>query len=81
MHKQAAKKSFRDSLNIHPGKYVPENTKIRLNETPQMEASENLINLNKLQKHLSFEKRLSEYDGKINVIPFNWGEPQGRELI
>lgn len=31
-------------------------------------------------QHKSFEERLREYDGKISVCAFDWGEPQGREI-
>lgn len=31
--------------------------------------------------HRTFEERLAEYDGKISVYDFNWGEPEGRELL
>ena len=36
---------------------------------------------NKIFQHKSFEKRLSEYNGKISVGDFDWGEPLGKELI
>ena len=26
-----------------------------------------------------FEERLEEYDGKISICDFDWGEPVGRE--
>lgn len=36
---------------------------------------------NKIFQHKSFEKRLSEYNGKISVGDFDWGEPRGKELL
>ena len=39
------------------------------------------IVLKKTFKHKSFEERLAEYDGKISVGDFDWGEPMGKELI
>ena len=39
------------------------------------------IVLKKTFKHKSFEERLSEYNGKISVGNFDWGEPMGKELI
>ena len=29
--------------------------------------------------HKTFEERLEEYGGKIDVCDFDWGEPVGRE--
>lgn len=31
--------------------------------------------------HKSFEDRLKEYNGKISVCDFDWGEPLGREML
>ena len=36
---------------------------------------------NKILQHKSFEERLAEYNGKISVGDFDWGEPLGKELI
>ena len=36
---------------------------------------------NKIFQHKSFEKRLSEYNGKISVGDFDWGEPMGKEFL
>lgn len=81
MQEQTAVKAWGNSLAIRLNKYVLEIAKIQLNDVLQVEASENMIVLRKVQKHRSFEERLSEYDGKIDVVPFDWGEPHGRELI
>ena len=32
-------------------------------------------------RHKSFEERLAEYDGQIDLYEFDWGKPQGREMI
>lgn len=32
-------------------------------------------------KHRSFEERLKEYDGKITVGSYDWGNPKGREML
>ena len=39
------------------------------------------IVLRKQFRHKSFEERLAEYDGKISVCDFDWGEPVGREVL
>ena len=33
------------------------------------------------KKHKTFEERRAEYDGKINVHEFDWGEPVGKEKL
>ena len=47
----------------------------------QIEASENVIILRKVFRHKTFEDRLAEYDGIIEVQNFDWGEPAGREML
>ncbi len=32
-------------------------------------------------EHKSFEYRLKEYNGKISVCDFDWGDSQGKEMI
>ena len=39
------------------------------------------IVLRKQFRHKSFEERLAEYNGKISVCDFDWGEPVGREIL
>ena len=39
------------------------------------------IVLKKTFKHKSFEERLAEYNGKISVGEFDWGDPVGKELV
>ena len=31
--------------------------------------------------HKSFEERLAEYDNKISIVEFDWGEPKGVEFF
>ena len=35
----------------------------------------------KIFPHKSFEERLAEYNGKISVGDFDWGEPRGKEFL
>ena len=35
----------------------------------------------KTLSHKSFEERLLEYNGKISICEFDWGEPKGREFF
>ena len=34
-----------------------------------------------LFEHKTFEERLAEYDGRIELYEYDWGEPVGRELL
>ena len=36
---------------------------------------------NKILQHKSFEEHLVEYNGKISVGYFDWGEPRGKEFL
>lgn len=31
--------------------------------------------------HKTFEDRLAEYNNRISVCRFDWGEPKGREIL
>lgn len=37
--------------------------------------------MKKKSVHKTFKERLSEYNGKISVCDFDWGEPAGREIL
>ena len=39
------------------------------------------IELEQSFTHKSFEERLLEYNGKISICEFDWGEPKGREMF
>ncbi|MBP5564820.1 MAG: hypothetical protein J6X45_03765 [Lachnospiraceae bacterium] len=39
------------------------------------------IELEQSFTHKSFEERLLEYNGKISICEFDWGEPKGREFF
>ncbi len=32
-------------------------------------------------RHKTFEKRMEEYDNRISICDFDWGELQGREIL
>ena len=36
---------------------------------------------NAIFEHKSFGERLKEYDGEIEVYEFDWGKPEGREIL
>ena len=69
------------SYRVEEGKTILEAAKINLEDILQVETSENMIILKKIQKHKTFEERLAEYNGEISICDFDWGDPLGKELI
>ena len=47
----------------------------------QIRVENDMIVLKKNFRHKTFEERLAEYDGKITVADFDYGEPVGKEII
>ena len=78
---QSTVKPWGNSQGIRLSKSVLEEAGIQVNDTIQIEVRENTIILKKVFKHRTFEERLAEYDGKMDVQSFDWGEPEGREMF
>ena len=81
MISQTTVKAWGNSQGIRLRKSVLAQANIEINDTVQIEASENVIILRKVFRHKTFEDRLAEYDGIIEVQNFDWGEPAGREML
>ncbi|MBQ8986925.1 MAG: AbrB/MazE/SpoVT family DNA-binding domain-containing protein [Lachnospiraceae bacterium] len=81
MTSQSTIKPWGNSQGIRLSKSVLEQANIDVNDTVQIEVSENVIILRKVFRHRTFEERLAEYDGKMDVQDFDWGEPAGREML
>ena len=81
MTEQVIVRSWGNGQGIRLSKKTLKAAGIRLNEMLQVEVCENTIILKKPFRHKSFEERLSEYNGEINTIDFDWGEPLGKELL
>jgi antitoxin MazE len=47
----------------------------------QLDIKNYAIILRKAFKHRTFEDRLADFNGEINVSDFDWGEPVGKELL
>ena len=47
----------------------------------EIEVLDGEIRIRKPFTHKSFEERLAAYEGKIDVCSFDWGEPEGREML
>ena len=81
MTEQTVVRAWGNSQGIRLSKKILEKAKIGLDDLLQVEVSENTIILKKAFRHKSFEDRLADYDGKIDVLDFDWGEPRGKELV
>lgn len=81
MTEQTVVRAWGNSQGIRLSKKILEKAKIGLDDLLQVEVSENTIILKKAFRHKSFEERLADYDGKIDVLDFDWGEPRGKELV
>ena len=81
MPNQTIVRPWGNSQGIRLNKTILEAAKINLEDILQVETSENMIILKKIQKHKTFEERLAEYNGEISICDFDWGDPLGKQLI
>ena len=81
MSEQVMIRPWGNSQGIRIPKSILEKLNISISDTLQLDVRDDAIVLKKAFKHKSFEERLAEYDGKISVEDFDWGEPMGKELI
>ena len=78
MPNQTIVRPWGNSQGIRLNKTILEAAKINLEDILQVETSENMIILKKIQKHKTFEERLAEYNGEISICDFDWGDPLGK---
>ena len=52
-----------------------------ISDALELEICENELRIRKPFVHKTFEERLAEYDGKIEICDFDWGEPTGKEML
>ena len=50
-------------------------------DTHDFETKNDEIIVRRVFRHKTFEERLDDYDNKITVCDFDWGEPMGKELL
>lgn len=58
-----------------------EQLNINVSDILQIEVQNNAIVLRKAFKHKPFDERVAEYGGETSVCDFDWGEPQGEEIV
>ena len=81
MGEQVTVRPWGNSQGIRIPKNILEKLNIGISDTLQIEIEDDAIVLKKTFKHKTFEERVAEYDGKISVCDFDWGEPVGKELL
>ena len=81
MSEQVTVRPWGNSQGIRIPKNILEKLNIGISDTLQIEIEDDAIVLKKTFKHKTFEERVAEYDGKISVYDFDWGEPVGKELL
>jgi len=78
---EVAVRSWGNSLGIRIPKDLRNRFQICASDVLEYEVKEDVIIFRKQIQHKSFEKRLEEYGGKISVLEYDWGEPEGREML
>ena len=78
---QVAIRSWGNSQGIRIPKDILDRMDLKVSDVLNIEVEDDTIVLKKQFVHKSFEERLADYDGKISVCDFEWGEPVGREIL
>ena len=81
MEYQVSIRQWGNSLGIRLPKAILTKANIKEDDVMLIKAENEMLVLRKAFRHKTFEERLSEYGGKISVCDFNWGEPEGREIM
>ncbi len=76
-----AVRKWGNSLGIRLPQTVLKKLDIQLSDELTIEVESGALVLRKRFKHKSFEERVAEYDGKIDIVDYDWGEPEGREML
>lgn len=78
---QVALRAWGNSQGIRIPKNIIERLDLKVSDVLNIEIENDAIVLRKQFVHKSFEDRLKEYNGKITVSEYDWGEPKGREML
>lgn len=81
MREQCAVRQWGNSQGIRIPKNILEKLDIGISDVLQIGVEGDTIVLRKAFHHKTFEERVAEYGGEISVCNFDWGEPEGREML
>ena len=70
-----------NSCGIRIPKRMLEELNLNVSDKLDVCIEDNAIVLKKAFEHKSFEARMAEYNNKISIYEFDWGEPKGREML
>ena len=76
-----ALRAWGNSQGIRIPKSIMNELDLKVSDVLDIEIVDDAIVLRKQFVHKSFEDRLNEYNGKISVSDFDWGEAKGREML
>ena len=76
-----ALRAWGNSQGIRIPKSIMNELDLKVSDVLDIEIVDDAIVLRKQFVHKSFEDRLKEYNGKISVNDFDWGEAKGREML
>ncbi len=78
---QVAIRTWGNSQGIRIPKDILNKLNLKSSDVLDILVKDDTIVLKKAFKHKTFEERLAEYNGKIEITEFDWGEPKGREIL
>ena len=81
MTSQISLKAWGNSQGLLLPKKILKELQWDSSDTLELEVIDQEIRIRKPFRHKTFEERLEDYNGKISVCEFDWGEPVGKELL
>ncbi len=78
---QVAIRSWGNSMGIRIPKNILDQMQLSVSDVLEIEVENDSIVLRKQFRHKKFEERLAEYNNRISVCSFDWGEPKGKEML
>ena len=78
---QVTIRAWGNSQGIRIPRKILEKMGMKVSDVLDVTVENNAIVLRRSIAHKSFEQRLADYNGQISVLDFDWGEPEGREIL
>jgi len=74
-------RAWGNSLGIRIPKSILKKLGMEKSDELEITTQGESIILKKAFRHKTFKERLAEYDGKIDIKEFDWGDVKGREML
>ena len=78
---QVTIRAWGNSQGIRIPKDILNQLELGISDTLDISVQNDTIVLKKSFHHKTFEERLAANGGRVSVSEFDWGEPEGRELL